>query len=92
MRDYMMLNFKSSGRMLKKPASVVLASKASSTYPEGTPPVLSSAAALLDRHFEHLARLFYIGYSSLGGLLSGCDGSGSPVYFGCFEGRAVQWS
>ena len=33
--------------MLEKSASVVLTSKASSTYPEGTPPVLSSAAGLL---------------------------------------------
>ena len=34
-------------RMLKKPASGVLVLNASSTYPEGTPPVRSSPAALL---------------------------------------------
>jgi hypothetical protein len=39
--------------MLKKAPSGVLALKASSTYPEGTPPVLSSAAALLEDLFEH---------------------------------------
>jgi hypothetical protein len=33
--------------MLKKPASFVLISQESSTYPEGTPPVLASPAALL---------------------------------------------
>jgi hypothetical protein len=42
-------------RMLKKSASVVLSSQESSTYPEGTPPVLASPAALLNGHFEHPA-------------------------------------
>ena len=34
------------------PASFVLASASSSTYRKGTPPVLPSAAALLNGHFE----------------------------------------
>jgi hypothetical protein len=42
----------STNRLLKKSTSSVLASKATSTYPEGTPPVLSSAAALLNELFE----------------------------------------
>jgi hypothetical protein len=41
--------------MLKKPASGVLASLRSSTYPRGYASGSSLAAALLDRHFEHLA-------------------------------------
>jgi hypothetical protein len=48
--------------MLKKAASFVLALKASSTYPKGTPPVLSSAAALLDDLFEHPARREKLGF------------------------------
>jgi hypothetical protein len=34
-------------------AGFVLGSTKSSTYPEGTPPVFVSPAALLDDHFEH---------------------------------------
>jgi hypothetical protein len=41
--------------MLKKAASGVLSSQESSTYPEGTPPVLAPPAALLDSLFEHPA-------------------------------------
>jgi hypothetical protein len=41
--------------MLKKAPNYVLASPTSSTYPKGTPAVLSSAAALLDSLFEHPA-------------------------------------
>lgn len=37
------------------PASFVLASASSSTYRKGTPPVLPSAAALLNGHFEQLS-------------------------------------
>jgi len=42
--------------MLKTFASFVLGSQESSTYPEGTPPVLAPPAALLDERFEHPAR------------------------------------
>ena len=45
------------GGMLKNPPSVVLGSQESSTYPEGTPPVLAPPAALLDGLFEHPARV-----------------------------------
>jgi hypothetical protein len=40
-------------RMLKIAASSVLASEKSSTYPRGYASGFSSAAALLDGHFEH---------------------------------------
>jgi hypothetical protein len=42
-----------SSRMLKKPASFVPPRKHPQRSPEATPPVLASAAALLDRLFEH---------------------------------------
>ena len=42
--------------MLKKSASGVLSSQESSTYPEGTPPVLTPPAALLDGLFEQPAK------------------------------------
>ena len=45
--------------MLKKPASVVLASFRPSTYRRGYAFESSLAAALLDGHFEHPARMFY---------------------------------
>jgi outer membrane receptor protein involved in Fe transport len=40
-------------RMLKRATSIVLGLHESSTYPEGTPPVRPSPAALLDGSFEH---------------------------------------
>ena len=42
-------------RMLKKSASIVLASLRSSTYPRGYASGSSLVAALLDGHFEHPA-------------------------------------
>jgi hypothetical protein len=41
--------------MLKKPASVVLDSSKSSTYPRGYASGFDSPAALLDKPFEHPA-------------------------------------
>ena len=42
-------------KMLKKPASGVLGSSKSSTYPSGYPSGFDSPAALLDGLFEHPA-------------------------------------
>jgi hypothetical protein len=59
----------SSSRMLKKAPNCVLASPTSSTYPKGTPAVLSTAAALLDAHFEHPALgLVHTGFVTYGRL------------------------
>jgi hypothetical protein len=44
--------------MLKKPASFVLDSSKSSTYPRGYASGFDSPAALLDSLFEHPARCF----------------------------------
>jgi hypothetical protein len=44
--------------MLKKPASFVLGSSKSSTYPRGYASGFDSPAALLDGIFEHLAGVF----------------------------------
>ena len=46
---------RTSGRMLKKSASVVLGSSKSSTYPGGYASGFDSSAALLDKLFEHPA-------------------------------------
>jgi hypothetical protein len=48
----------SGSRMLKKPASGVLGSSKSSTYPRGYASGFDSPAALLDSLFEHPAGLY----------------------------------
>ena len=65
------LSRRASSRALKKSASFLLALNRSSTYPEGTPAVCSSAAALLDDLFEHPAGVFpsYPKYAAIEAIL-----------------------
>jgi hypothetical protein len=48
-------NSRCSSSLLKMPASFVLGSQTSSTYPKGTPPVFATPAASLAEHFEQPA-------------------------------------
>ena len=62
------------------PASFVLGSQTSSTYPKGTPPVFALLAASLSEHFEQPAQA--------SALVSGT--TGIDVQLGCFFVRLLE--
>ena len=66
--------------MLKKPASFVLDSSKSSTYPRGYASGFDSPAALLDGFFEHPARIAPVNRNVQISQIQACPQSISTAY------------
>jgi hypothetical protein len=68
--------------MLKKPASFVLGSSKSSTYPRGYASGFDSPAASLDELFEHPARTLSCYFVRRIFNILACPNNFSTVYYG----------